>query len=41
MFPIYPLEFFGLVVQLLLVTLSSAGGLGGGSLYLPIILLFF
>ena len=40
-FPIYPVEFIGLVVLTILIGFANAGGTGGGGLTVPILMTFW
>ena len=40
-FPIYLLEFFGYFVLYIVSALSVSGGIGGGILFVPILIIFF
>lgn len=40
-FPIEILEYFGVLVLVVLMTLASAGGVGGGIIIVPIVKIMF
>ena len=40
-FPIYDIEFMGLIILTLLTVLSNVGGIGGGGIIIPIMMSMF
>ena len=40
-FPLYALEYVGVLVSTTILIIANAGGLGGGSIVLPMVIFFF